>query len=168
MNTDHLAELVVPLIASAGLELYDVEERGATVRVSVMGNQGVPSGALERLAREISLTLDEADPIAGSYTLEVSTRGIERNLRSRAHFEGAVGEIITIKTTPGPRGRIRYRGELSAVEVGRIVVLDEKVGQVELTLDQVESARTVFEWGAESKPGSATSPNTTARGGRQR
>ena len=60
MNTDQVAALVLPLAEAAGLLLYDVEQKGATLRISIDGPEGVPFAALERLSREISLSLDDA------------------------------------------------------------------------------------------------------------
>jgi len=157
LDTDHITELVVPLVRAAGLALYDVEEKGATLRISIDGVDGVEFGALERLSREISLTLDEADMSAGSYTLEVSTPGVERNLRLVDHFLGAVGELITLKTKPGPHGRLRYRGELVSVDDATVVIDDEDQGRVGLGINEIESARTIFKWGPTPKQRNAQS-----------
>jgi len=157
LNTDHITELIVPLVRSAGLELYDVEEKGATLRVSIDGVDGVEFEALERLSREISLTLDEADLSGGSYTLEVSTPGVERHLRLADHFLGAVGELVTVKTRPGQQGRARYRGELVSIDDATVVIDDNDQGCVGLAINEIESARTIFEWGPTPKKGKAQS-----------
>ena len=163
VNTDQVAALVLPLAEAAGLSLYDVERKGETLRISIDGPDGVPFAALERLSREISLSLDEADPSGGSYMLEVSTPGVERNLRSGDHFEAAVGETVTIKTVPGPEGRKRYRGDLVAVDNDVVTIDDEERGEVHLQVQDVESARTIFEWGQAPKPGKAVNSNTSNR-----
>jgi len=157
LNTDHITELVVPLVRSAGLALYDVEEKGATLRISIEGAEAIGFEALERLSREISLTLDEAEIAGGSYTLEVSTPGVERNLRRVEHFRGALGELITVKTKPGPDGRLRYRGELVSVDDEGFVIDDEDRDCVELGINEIESARTLFEWGPKPKAAKASS-----------
>ena len=153
MNTEAVAALVGPIVEAASLELYDVEQKGATLRVSIDGPEGVPFEELERLSREISLTLDEHDPIAGSYMLEVSTPGVERTLRTAQHFEGAVGALITLKTVPGPDGRQRYRGELTSTDGTSVSIDDDERGPVTVAISDVESARTIFEWGPNPKPG---------------
>jgi ribosome maturation factor RimP len=163
VNTDQVAALVLPLAEAAGLLLYDVEQKGATLRISIDGPEGVPFAALERLSREISLSLDEADASGGSYLLEVSTPGVERNLRSTQHFSGAVGETVTIKTLPGPEGRQRYRGDLVAVDDDVVTIDDEERGEVRVPVHDVESARTIFEWGPAPKRGKAASSNTSHR-----
>ena len=57
--------------------------------------------AITPLTRAISRALDEADPIDGRFTLEVSSPGLERTLRTPEHFRGAVGRWSTVKTTTG-------------------------------------------------------------------
>ena len=152
MNTDQVAALVEPLIEAAELMLYDVEQKGATLRISIDGGDGVPFGALEKLSREISLVLDEADPDGGSYLLEVSTPGVERNLRLHVHFCGAVGEVITAKTIPRAEGRQRFRGELLSANHNTIHHRGrQNSGQSEVPIAEVESARTIFEWGPSSQ-----------------
>lgn len=157
MDTERIAALVRPLATAAGLSVYDVEQHGATLRVSIDGDHGVPIDALEQLSREISLTLDEHDVGSGSYTLEVSTPGVERRLRRAEHHRAAIGELVTVKTVPGPEGRRRYRGVLVEADDAAIEIDDDEQGRVRLGLDQIESARTVFEWGPAPKPGSAGS-----------
>ena len=163
MNTEQVAALVLPLAEAAGLSLYDVEQKGATLRISIDGPDGVPFAALERLSREISLALDEADPSGGSFMLEVSTPGVERNLRSAEHFSSAVGETVTIKTVPGPEGRHRYNGDVVAVDNNVITIDDKERGEVQIPVHDVESARTIFEWGQDPKPGKAVNSNTSHR-----
>ncbi len=169
MNAEQVDALVRPLIEAADLVLYDVEFKGATLRVSIDGPEGVPFAALERLSREISLTLDEHDQGGGAYTLEVSTPGVERVLRTPEHFRRAIGEIVTVKTVPlhrgalddgaadstaGRSGRRRLRGELLSADDDRLTI-DDEAGPVDIAIAEVESARTIFEWGPAPKPGSS-------------
>jgi ribosome maturation factor RimP len=163
MNTDQVAALVEPLIEAADLLLYDVEEKGATLRISIDGLNGVPFGDLEKLAREISLVLDEADPSGSSYLLEVSTPGVERTLRSQAHFAAAVGEVITAKTLPGADGRKRFRGELVSADEHNITIADDEHGHIDVAILDVESARTIFVWGPTPKPGKAPSDSNRSQ-----
>ena len=67
--------LVTPLLEEAGLELYDLELAGGVLRVLVDREGGPDIDAISQVARAISRTLDEHDPIDGHYTLEVSTPG---------------------------------------------------------------------------------------------
>ena len=153
MKLERVTELVTPLVRDQGLEIYDIEQSGPTLRIRVTGPDGVPMGVIERITRSVSFALDEADLGSGSYILEVSSPGLERPLKRPEHFAGAVGEKITLKTVPGPEGRIRFRGVLRSVAESSVLVEDSDRGEVSVPYDQIDSARTVFEWGPKPKPG---------------
>ena len=144
-----VAELVEPLLRSRGRELYDVVLSGATLRVVVAG--GADLEELAQLTRAISSMLDEVDPIPDRYTLEVSTPGLERALRTPRHFAGAIGEKIKVKTTPATEGERRADGTLVAADDDGIVV-DTGTTQRRLSYGDIDKARTVFEWGNAEKP----------------
>jgi len=154
---ERVAELVEPLLDGAGHELYDVVLTGATLRVLVAG--GADLDELARLTREISALLDEADPIPDRYTLEVSSPGLERTLRTPRHFAGAVGEKIKVKTTPGTEGDRRADGVLIAADEGGFTV-DTGTGERRLSYGDIDKARTVFEWGNAEKPVSPSKKGT--------
>lgn len=143
---DRVAALVEPLLDAAGLELYDVVLAGATLRVLVAGPGDLE--VLARLTREISALLDEEDPIEDRYTLEVSSPGLERTLRTPKHFAGAIGEKVKVKTTASAEGDRRADGVLSSADDDGIVVTTD-AGERRLSYAAIDRARTVFEWGSE-------------------
>lgn len=160
---DRVTDLVLPLIESAGFELYDVEVNGPTLRVTVDGSEGVLLDDLADLTREFSRALDESDPLPGSYTLEVSSPGLERRLRTPAHFAGAVGEEVSIKLGPHVDGPRRIRGVLNAADEAQITVNvedpeagDQPIGPVVVLLADITKAATVFDWSPAPKPGQGT------------
>lgn len=153
---DRLAEIVAPLVSSVGLEIYDIELAGGILRLLVTGGDGVTVDQLGDLNRMVSVALDAADPIPGRYTLEVSSPGLERPLRTAEHFAGAVGEVVTVRTLPGGDGRRRVRGELASFDGAVLAIVDGDAGPddpVEIAITDVDKARTVFEWGAADRPG---------------
>jgi ribosome maturation factor RimP len=150
-----VSELVEPLIVGRGGQLYDVVLGGATLQVLVGG--GVDLDVLADLTRDISVALDEADPMPDRYTLEVSTPGLERTLRTPAHFGGAIGEQVKVKTTSSSEVR-RVDGVLTAADDEGFVV-DTGTEQRRLSYDDVERARTVFVWGADKPVSPSKSPS---------
>ncbi len=144
---DRVRDLVLPILADRQLTLYDVEHAGGILRV-VVDRQGLDLDALSEVTRAVSRVLDEADPVSGRYTLEVTSPGLERTLRRPEHFAGAVGETVKIKTVPGADER-RVEGVLAAADdAGISVRTGEGDADVRrLTYDEVVRARTVFEWG---------------------
>jgi ribosome maturation factor RimP len=142
-----VSELVEPLLVAHGAQLYDVVLGGATLQVLVGG--GVDLETLADITRDVSQVLDEADPMPDHYTLEVSSPGLERTLRTPAHYLGAIGESVKVKTTSSNEVR-RIDGVLTAADDEGFVV-DTGSESRRLSYGDVERARTVFEWGA-AKP----------------
>jgi ribosome maturation factor RimP len=156
---ERVRKLVEPLVADHGLDLYDLEFSGGVLRVVVSQSGGIGMDAIYPLTKAISRALDEADPIPGGFTLEVSSPGLERALRTPAHFRGAIGSAVTVKTHPGVDRPRRARGTLeTADDIAITIVLDEPAGERQsFDYDQIERARTVFDWGPAPKPGKGPS-----------
>jgi ribosome maturation factor RimP len=152
---DRVRLLIEPLVADVGVDLYDLELNGGSLRVLVDLPGGVDMGVITELTRRISRALDEHDPISGHFTLEVSSPGLERPLRTPEHFVRAVGTKVTVKTVSGLEGGRRVAGTLiEADDDGIVVELDQPGGERRhLAHDEIERARTVFEWGPAPKPG---------------
>ena len=93
MDQDLFA-MLQPVVADAGLELVDVELKSGVLQVTVDREGGVDLEALTDANRACSTVLDETDPIPGRYSLEVSSPGIERVLRTPAHFAKAAGATL--------------------------------------------------------------------------
>jgi ribosome maturation factor RimP len=150
---ERVREIVEPLLERQSLALYDIELSGSQLRITVTAAQPdegrtVDLDAIAHATRLISVALDENDPIPSRYTLEVSSPGLERPLRTPAHFAGAVGSLVSVKTHPEIDGARRIKGELVAADDDGVTV-----GDVTLRYDDIEKARTVFEWGPAPKPG---------------
>ncbi len=160
---DRVRDLVLPLLDDRHLELYDIEMQGPVLRVVVDSpaddTGGLDLDLLADATRAVSRALDEADPITGHYTLEVTSPGLERSLRRPEHFKRAVGETIKVRTVTGATDERRVRGELAAADADGITVrigTDDDGAPIErrLAYDDIERARTVFEWGPAPRPGS--------------
>ena len=150
---ERVRELVEPVLADRGLSLYDVQHEGGVLRISADRDGGVPVDDLAEASRVISVLLDEADAISSRYTLEVSSPGLERTLRTRAHFDGAVGEQISVKTAPGVEGDRRVRGTLLEVDDEGITVQLDGGEDRRLRHDEVQRAKTLLDWGPQPRPG---------------
>ena len=138
-----------PVVTAADLELVDVELRSGVLLVTVDRPGGVDLQALTDANRAVSQVLDELDPIPGRYTLEVSSPGVERTLRTPAHFAKAVGETVSVKTRPQVPGERRLRGRLVASdgEGFELEADDGGAGTRRLSYSDIDRARTVFVWG---------------------
>ena len=151
---ERLASLVAPVFDDLGLELLDVEHHGGVVRLVADREGGVDLQMLSRATRAVSAALDESDPVPGRYTLEVSSPGLERPLRTPAHFQRAIGCDIKVKTAVEIDGLRRFEGRLvTADDDGIVLAVSDEDEQRSLPYEAVDSARTVFAWGPTPKPG---------------
>ena len=150
-TSDRVHELVVPILDAAGLDLYYLELAGGTLQVLVDKDGGAGVDELATVSRQISRALDEHDPIEGHYTLEVSTPGLERPLRTPEHFARAVGTSVKVKTKPGVEGERRLAGTVADAGDDTVTFAVSDGTSRTLRYDDIERARTTFEWGGAAK-----------------
>jgi len=150
-STGDLADALSPVLEARGLDLVDVELHGSELTVFVDREGGVDLDALGQASRDVSSALDEIDPLPGRYTLAVSSPGLERRLRTPAHFARAIGESVTVRVHGGTADVRRVSGTLEAVDETGITVVGTDVpeGSLRIAYDVIERARTVFEWGSQ-------------------
>jgi ribosome maturation factor RimP len=155
-TVERLWAAIEPYVAAEGIELDDLEivgkAPGVVVRVTLDSIDPVGVDRLAEVSRRLSRLLDEEDPIAGSYTLEVSSPGLERKLRRPRHFEKSVGRDIKVKSRVPVSGEHSHRGVLVMSDDDGFVV-DVGGDERRIAYGDVITARTVFEWEKASKPG---------------
>ena len=124
--TELTAELAAPAVAEQGCELWDVEyvkEAGTWyLRLYIDKEGGVSINDCEAISRRVSDLLDEADPIEGSYTFEVSSAGAERPLKRPSDFERFMGSPVTVRLYKNKDGRKEFAGTLAGYEDGDVLL----------------------------------------------
>jgi ribosome maturation factor RimP len=116
-------------------EAGEVEDGGEPLRES-----GIGIDDCERVSREVSALLDVEDPIPSAYTLEVSSPGEDRVLRTRAHFDRFAGSRVHVELKVPREGRKRYTGLLKSIDdVGVELEVDRQ--PVTVRFDEIEKAR---------------------------
>lgn len=124
--TDAVAQLALPYVEAAGCTLWDVEyvkEAGEWfLRVYIDKADGVSIEDCEAVSRPLSDKLDEADPIEGSYTLEVSSAGADRVLKKPEHFAQFTGSEVDVKLYRAREGRKELTGVLKGYDNGNVTV----------------------------------------------
>lgn len=144
MLRDQLHELLGPVVSERGYELWELEylprAGGGLLRLYIDSPQGISVEDCERVSRAVSAALDSADPIPGQYTLEVSSPGLDRVLRTPAHFERFAGERVRVEMARPIEGRKRFSGQLVAAS-GREITLDVDGGRVTLPIGDIHKAR---------------------------
>lgn len=152
-------ELVEPIAADLDLDLYDVEQRGGTLRVTIDTLPGSDGGVdMDQLAlatRLISREMDHQDPMPGRYTLEVTSPGVERTLRTPAHFRREIGKTINVRLADTDAEHRRLEGVLVAADETTATIRsdDDELTERVIPIDEIDRARTVFVWGPKPKPG---------------
>lgn len=124
--TDIVTGLAAPIAAEQGCSLWDVEyvkEAGAWyLRVYIDKEGGVSIDDCEAVSRPLSDKLDEADPIEGSYTFEVSSAGADRVLKKPEHFARFQGQEVEVKLYRPREGRKEFVGLLQSWEDGDVTL----------------------------------------------
>ena len=165
-----LDAIIAPIVTDLGLELFDLEFTSSTVRVTIdkapVDGQPVPIDLADITAvtRAVSRALDEHDPIADRYSLEVSSPGLERTLRTPLHYERALGQTVSIKTVPSSELARRLKGTLVRAGLAGATPASPDVdvaSSIDLALDDddvrtvpyadIDKARTVFVWPAKTQ-----------------
>ncbi len=122
-----VTELIAPYALQLGLEIYDVEyvKEGADwfLRIYIDKENGIiSSDDCENMSRLIDPVLDEADPIANSYYLEVSSVGIDRPLKIPKDFLRFMGQTIDVRLYKAQDGLKDFCGILCGYENGEFTV----------------------------------------------
>lgn len=146
-------ELTAPLAADEGMEIIDIELRGEArrdgrvLRVYLDKEGGPTVEDLARVSRKLSDLLDVHGGVEGSYTLEVSSPGINRLLKRPEHFARFTGKRIRVRTREAIEGRRSFLGILKEVGDGGIV-LRQDGAEFRIALSSIERANYEHDWSA--------------------
>ena len=144
-----VTELITPTVETLGYDLWDVEyvKEGARwfLRITIDSENGVDIDDCEKVHRAIDPLLDEADPIENSYYLEVSSPGIERELRTEAHLLASLGEKVEVRLYAPLDGAKTFVGVLEAYEDGKLSITTPE-GVLTLDMPSVAKVKTVFDF----------------------
>jgi ribosome maturation factor RimP len=146
---DALMRLLEPPIEALGFDVVDIEfardGRGGVLRIFIDrrakdSGLGITVDDCANVSHAVSEVLETEDPIKGHYTLEVSSPGFDRILRTREHFERFVGARIFAELKVALDGRRRYVGELKSISDDTIVVEVDGTAH-RLPLERIQKAR---------------------------
>ena len=144
---DELRTLATRLAAEEGLEIVELRLRRAgrrwTVRLDIdrAGNPGVNIDDCQRLSRAIDAVLEERDSIPGSYTLEVSSPGIDRPIRTADDVRRNTGRKVVVETTAPDGTRHEFAGTLLGQEGGTLRLEEDTTGrEVRVAVETVTRA----------------------------
>lgn len=145
-----LEALLGPALEALGYELVGVEYlsqgRHALLRIYIDSEHGITLEDCERASHQVSGVLDVEDPIAGSYSLEVSSPGLDRPLFRPEHFARFAGKPVRLRLRLPLEGRRKFAGVIEGVRDGRILIRrDEEPQRLELDPDEIERANLIPE-----------------------
>ncbi|HEY7305589.1 MAG TPA: ribosome maturation factor RimP [Bryobacteraceae bacterium] len=148
---DRITELGERVTRGTGIEIAEVQLRGGgkarLLRVYIDKPGGVTHGDCELVSERLGKLLDDEDAVPGdSYTLEVSSLGVERNLSKPRDFERVVGQKIRLAVREPVQGQTRFEGTLAQF-AGETLELEVAPGEiVRIPFHQVQKAKLKFEW----------------------
>ena len=145
---DRIAALIEPSLTAMGYDLVRVQIDGKRqLRLQIMAERSDGSGMgvedCAAISRHVSALLEVEDPIEGSYTLEVSSPGIDRPLIKAADYTRFAGHVAKVEMRHARDNRRRFTGTIKGLE-GEAVVLDTEEGSVSLPLAEIERAKLVL------------------------
>ncbi len=152
----HVQELADRVATGHGVEVLELtlrgQGRGRVLRVVLDAEEPVEADVVELVSKDLSRALDEADPVAGSYTLEVSTPGLSRPLHSRRDFRRQRGhEVSIVRAAPhagdGDPERATTSVQGAVVDADdEAVVLEVDGSHVRVPLSEVVRGKVVLPW----------------------
>jgi ribosome maturation factor RimP len=149
---DTIKDIAGRVTTSRGFELVDVEVKkapgGQVVRLYVDKDGGIGLDELQTVSEEVSAILDVEDPLPFSYTLEVSSPGLDRALKTEADYRRFVGRLAKVASYELVDGRRHWTGRIVSFEGGVLTVALEKEGNAEarVPFDKISHGRLEVEF----------------------
>src|SRR5947199_8308212 len=147
---DRIRRLIRKVVESQGYELVDAELKGggksSVLRVFIDKPAGISLRDCELVSEQVGTVLDVEDLIPFSYTLEVSSPGLDRKLFKEADYIRFAGKLAKIQTRIPLEHQRVFRGRLRGLQDGKILVELPKGDLLEIPLDVVAEARLEFDW----------------------
>lgn len=141
---DRIAEMARQVAEGHGVELDDVELMGrgrrSLLRVVIDKPGGVTLDDCEAVSKDLGAVLDVEDPLSGPYTLEVTSPGLDRPLKTAGHFRKHVGKLARVVTRVPVEGQNFLVGRISAAD-DEGVALDTARGEVRISFTNISRAR---------------------------
>jgi len=154
---DRVRRLIQETVESQGYELVDVEFKGSgknsILRIFIDQAPGISHRDCELVSEQVGTVLDVEDLIPFSYTLEVSSPGLDRKLVKESDYTRFSGKPARILTRIPLNQQKVFRGRLLGFREGKVQLELSKGGLLEIPLDVIHEARLEFDWEAEMRQG---------------
>ena len=155
---DRIRRLIEEVVESQGYELVDAEFKGAgghsVLRIFIDRPGGISHHDCQLVSEQVGTVLDVEDLIPSSYTLEVSSPGLDRKLVKETDYTRFDGKLARIQTRIPLNQQKVFRGRLQGLHDGKVRLELPKGTVLDIPLDVIQEARLEFDWAAQkSKPG---------------
>jgi ribosome maturation factor RimP len=148
-----IAELATPLADAEGIELVDVEVKGQrnrrVVRLVADAEGGLDVDRIAALSRAVGDLIDEHDVVPGSYTLEVTSPGADRPLRTARDFRRNIGRDVRVTRTEAAAQTPERKGELTGTLVGaddEAITIEVQGSEHRIELTEIDYGKVVLPW----------------------
>lgn len=161
VELDRIRQIVEEVVDAAGYELVDFEFKGAgksgVLRIFIDKREGISHGDCELVSEQVGTVLDVEDLIPFSYTLEVSSPGLDRKLVKEGDYTRFEERLARIQTKIPLNNQKVFRGRLKGLRERRVQIELRKGDLMEIPLDVIREARLEFDWAGEKLHSSAKS-----------
>lgn len=148
-----IQHVIEPILAAESAELVELSTRrqGGQLVVCALVDKvgGITIQDCARLNQSIGQALDQAGVMTMSYTLEVSSPGLDRPLVTKHDYERAIGEHVDLELTENLQGSTRLQGQLLAVQEAAVVLITRR-GNLTIPLTQITRAQKAIRWSRHS------------------
>ncbi|HLH29756.1 MAG TPA: ribosome maturation factor RimP [Terriglobia bacterium] len=152
---ERVRRLIEETVQSQGYELVEAELKGSgrnsVLRIFIDRPDGISHRDCELVSSQVGTVLDVEDLIPSSYTLEVSSPGLDRKLVKESDYTRFVGQMARVQTRIPLNQQKVFRGRLQGFQNGKIRLELPKGNLLEIPLDVVQEARLEFDWDAERR-----------------
>ena len=153
IERDRIRQLVQEVVEGQGYEFVDMEFKGAgnssLLRVFIDKPGGISHGDCQLISEQVGTVLDVEDPVPFSYTLEISSPGLDRKLTKETDYVKFEGKLAKIHTRIPLNGQKVFKGRLRGLQAGNIRLELPKGEPLEIPLDVIKEARLEFDWDEE-------------------
>ena len=153
VDWERIRRLIEEVVEGQGYELVDAEFKGggknSVLRVFIDVPSGISHGDCELVSAQVGTVLDVEDLIPFSYTLEVSSPGLDRKLTKESDYSRFEGKLARIQTRISLNQQKVFRGRLQGLHDGKVRLELPKGEVMEIPLDVIQEARLEFDWAAE-------------------
>lgn len=148
---EKIEELVTKPITDLGYRVYDVmyvkEGKDNFLRIFIYNDKGISLDDCEKVNDAITDMLDEADLIKDQYFLEISSPGVERNIRKDKHFEESIGKEVNIKLfKPLENKEKEITGILKNFDKETVKIETDKNEEITIPRNNISSIKWAFKW----------------------